>query len=151
MLDKNERQFFAGNDPQPVIQGISGALYQAGIMLTQTGPNSWGGRAQTGAYGMVPKVAVSVMPVQGGFFIDVRVSPDFETNGLVIFLVAWLFFFPAAIILGLLGYQDWQNRQQQLSGALWSNVQHLMAAPPPPQWGPPVATSGQPPWGGGQA
>ena len=149
MLDKNERQFLAGSDPNPVIQGISGTLYQAGIVLTQTGPNTWAGRGNVASYGMVPKVAVSVMPMQGGFFVDARIGPDFESNGLIIFLVAWLFFFPLAIVLGVMGYQDWQTRHQQLSGVLWSSVGHLITAPPAPQWGGGAMAPG--PWGGGQA
>ncbi len=159
MLDKNERQFFTGEDTQSVIQSLQGTLYQHGIGVTQTGPAQWGGRGQTAAYGMVPKVSISLMPAQGGFFVDVRVSADFETNGLVIFIVAWLFFFPVAIILGFLGYQDWQNRQMQLSQALWAPLAHRIAQPPAPAWGPQMGappqappTAGPPPgWGGGQA
>lgn len=163
MLDKNERQFFTGSDTQSVIQSLQGTLYAQGIALTQTGPAQWAGRGQTATYAMVPKVSVSLMQAQGGFFVDVRVSADFETNGLVIFIVAWLFFFPVAIVLAIMGYQEWEKRQQALQQALWAPLAHRIAAPPQAAWGappvgaagppmaPPAGPPGGPPWGGGQA
>jgi hypothetical protein len=136
MLDRNERQFFTGADPASIVNAIGASLSQAGIYLQPSGFNAWAGRAQNASYGFVPKVMVSAQPIPNGFFLDIRVTPDFDTNGIVIFVVAWLFFFPVAIILAVLGYQDWQNRQQQLFAAIWGPVANRIAPPPAPVWGP---------------
>src|SRR5688572_7756542 len=106
MLDRNERQYFSGQDIQSIVNAIGGSLSQLGIILQPTGMNTWAGRAPGPSWGMFAKVLVSAVPVQDGFYLDVRVAPDFDSGGIVIFVVAWFFFFPAAIILGVLGYQD---------------------------------------------
>jgi len=134
MLDKNERQFFSGQDPNSIVNVIGGSLQGGGIFLQPSAPNGWAGRAQTASYGLFAKVLVTATPMQNGFFLDVRVAPDFDNNGIIIFVLAWFFFFPAAIILGVLAYQDWQNRQQQLFSAIWGPVANRIAAPPAQQW-----------------
>ena len=135
MLDRNERQFFSG-DPQSVVSAIGGSLSSGGIYLTPSGFNSWAGRAPTANYGLVSKVLVTATPIQNGFFLDVRVAPDFESNGIILFVVAWFVFFPVAVILAVLAYQDWQNRQQQLFAAIWGPVANRIVAPAgPPAWG----------------
>ena len=170
MIDRNEQRYFGGQDVASVIQLIQGALYQSGIQLQQTGPNTWSGRSQQSSYGLTPKVALTTMPAQNGFTVDARVAADFETNAIIILVVAWVLFFPLAIILGILGYQDWQTRQNQLLAAIWAPVQHRMLAPPAPRYGPPgpgqygaapqqqqqgfAPPPGAPPpggWGGGQS
>jgi len=137
MLDKNERQFFAERDSQVVYQTLTGTLAAMGIGLTQTGPNQWTGRGQHGSYGIVPKVMVSMLGAQGGFFLEVRVIADLESNAIVILIVLWFVFFPVAVILGFMGYQDWERRQVQIFHAVWSPLAGRIAAPPGPQFGPP--------------
>ncbi len=160
MLDKTEQKFLTGEDSQTVVQSISSVLYQSGIALTQTGPTQWSGRGTVASYGMVPKVSLTLNPGQGGSYCDIRVGPDFETNSVVIILVAWLFFFPIAIVLLVLGYQDWQNRQTYLFQSLWTPLSNRIAAPPGAGgWGAPgqamqqAPPQQQPPgdWGAGQA
>ena len=138
MLDKNERQFFPGQDLAGVIAILQGALYNAGISLQQTAPNQWSGRGNVASWGMVPKVLVSSMPTQDGFFLDVKTTPDIEGGGVVLFIVCWVFFFPLAIILGFLGYQDWQNRQNQLSQLIWAPLGPRIGQPPMQPWGAPM-------------
>lgn len=142
MLDKNERQYFSQEHAQSVIQTVSGTLHSAGIALTQTGPNQWTGRGQVASYGVVPKVLVSMMPMQNGFFLDVRIVADLESNAIVILIVLWFVFFPVALILGLMGYQDWERRQVQLFQAVWMPLANRIATPPGPQFGPPPAGYG---------
>ncbi|MEZ4223937.1 MAG: hypothetical protein R3B13_23505 [Polyangiaceae bacterium] len=154
MIDKTEQNFLAGDDGQVIIQSMSSVLYQAGIPLVQTGPMQWGGRGSAASYGMVPKVAITLNPGQGGNYCSIRVGPDFETNAVVILLVAWLFFFPIAIVLLVLGYQDFQNRQAYLFQSLWSPLSNRIAAPPGASaWGSPPGMMPPPGggWGAGQA
>jgi hypothetical protein len=143
MLDKNERQFFAQEHAASVIQTLGQTLSASGIGLTQTGPNQWSGRGQVASHGMVPKVLVTLAPVQSGFYLEVRVVADFESNALVLLVVLWFVFFPVALILAIMGYQEWERRQVQLFHAIWAPLAGRMAAPPGPTFGPPGAA-----WGG---
>jgi hypothetical protein len=141
MIDQSQRQYFTGQDVQGVITTVQGTLYSAGIQLQQTGPASWTGRGTAASYGMVPKVLIAALPMQGGFFLDVKVTPDFEGSGIVIFIVSWFVFFPLAIVLGVLAYQDWQRRGQQMLQSIWAPLAPRIAQPPGPQFGPSA-------WGG---
>ena len=85
---------------------------------------------------MVPKVAVTISPIQDGVCVDVRVSPDFESNGIILFAVAWIFFFPAAVIMAILGYQDWERRAMWTMSAIWTPLSAQMINPPAAAWGP---------------
>lgn len=151
MLDKNEQRYFGGQDVASVVQQIQGVLYQGGIVMQQTSPNTWGGTGRQESYGMTPRVMLSTMPVQNGFCVDVRVGAELQTNAIIVLVVAWLVFFPVAVILAALGYSDWQNRQTQLLLAIWRPVQNRMIAP---QFGVPAQPGFAPPpggAGGGQA
>jgi hypothetical protein len=139
MLDKNERNYFPGNDVNGAISILTGALAQSGVPLQQISPNTWTGRGNVVSYGIAPKASVTVSQTQAGFFLDVRMSADFESNALVIFVVSWLFFFPIAIILGVMAYQDWENRMRQLFYVVWSPLGPRMGPPPGFQpMGPPM-------------
>lgn len=142
MLDKNERNYFPGTDVNGTLSILSGALAQSGIELAQFGPNTWGGRGKIVSYGIAPKASVTVTQMQDGYFLDIRMSPDFESNALVIFVISWIFVFPVAIILGVMAYQDWEARMRQLFFAVWSPLGPRMGPPPgyqPMPTGPPVA------------
>jgi hypothetical protein len=129
VIEKFERQYVAGGDTQSVVQSIQGTLYQHGIQVAAVGPNIWAGRSSHVSYGMRLKATVTVLPAQSGFTVDLRVGSDFETNAIIILIVLWLFFFPAAIVLGLLGYQDVSNRQTQLCQAVWSPLAGRLMPP----------------------
>lgn len=150
MIDKVDRRYFSGIDMPSILQSLQGTLYQQGIVLQQVAPNSWSGRGQAPSYGIVPKVGITAMPMQDGVSVDLRVSADLEGNGIVILVIAWLFFFPVAIILIVLGYQDFDRRATQIVAAVWAPLSHKMVGAPVPQWGPPPmgAPPGPPPAGG---
>ena len=145
MLDKADQRHFAGSDVAAVVGSIQGTLYQSGIQLQQTAPNVWTGRGTQSSWAMAPRVTLTVMQMPSGFGIDLRVSADFETNGIVLFVLAWFFFFPIAILLAVLGYQDWERRSVYLIQSVWAPLGSKMIAPPAPQWGPPAAAPGPPP------
>jgi hypothetical protein len=139
MLDKADRRYLRSSDPTAIVGSIQGAVYQLGIQLQQTGPNIWVGRGNQASYAMVPKVAVTIAPIQDGVCVDVRVTADFEQNGIILFVVAWIFFFPAAVIMAVLGYQDWEKRATWTLSAIWTPLTPQMMNPPAPAWGPPLA------------
>ncbi len=144
MLDKIDRRYFAGSDVAGLAATIQVTLYQHGIHFQQTAPNSWSGRGTHGAYSMVPKVGVTISQAQDAMMVDIRISPDIDTNGLIILVVAWIFFFPIALVLGILGYQDWERRSAELMNATWAPLAPKMIAPPAPVWGPPPVGAAPP-------
>jgi hypothetical protein len=147
MLDKIDRRYFSGTDVAAIANSLSGTLYQWGIQVQQVGPNSWSGRGAQGSYSMLPKVGFTIAPIQDGMSVDIRISADIDNNGIIILVIAWLFFFPIAVVLGILAYQDWERRSTELMGAVWAPLANRMIAPPAPNWGPPAM--GVPPPGAG--
>ncbi len=129
MFDKTERQFFGGQDVQGVIQLLQQVLYSNGVVLSQTGPTTWAGRGTIPSYSIVPRVSVSVSPTPQGFCLDMRTTADNEGSGIVVFVVLWFVFFPAAIIVAFLAYQDFQQRQQALMQAMWAPLSPRFVAP----------------------
>lgn len=134
MLDTNARWFFPGQDMQGVIHQIGGALYQLGIPITPSGPMRWQGMGPKGSYGLAPKVWLTVMPDQGGFWIDVRLWGDLDVGFLLMLVFAWMFCFPLAIVLMVLGNQSFTQRSSELMAAMQRPVGHLMSTP---QWAQP--------------
>lgn len=146
MFDKTERQFFAGQDVNGAILTLQQVLYANGIPLQQTGPTTWAGRGTMPAYGLVPRVSVVASPTPQGFSLDLRITADTEGSGIVIGIVLWFFFFPAAIILGYMAYQDFQQRQVLLMHSMWGPLSHLFVAPNfGPMFGGQAAPGGPPP------
>lgn len=146
MLDKVDRRWFSGTDPVSILQSIQGTLYQYGIQAQQVGPASWSGRGQHPSWGIVPKVGFTITEAQGSVMVDLRVSADIEGNGIVVLVLCWLFFFPLAIVFGVLGYQDFDRRAHEILAAVWAPLSHKLIAPPAPQWG--AGAVGAPPVGG---
>lgn len=136
MFDRTDRQFFSGQDVQGIVGTIQQGLHAQGIPIQQTGPTTWAGRGTIPSWGLVPKVSVSAAPSPQGFYVDIRVLADVEGSGIVAFIVAWFLFFPVAIVLGYMAYQDFVQRRDYLIHALWSPVGHLIVAPnyPAPQF-----------------
>ncbi len=150
MIEKFERQYFSGNDTQSVVGSIQHTLYQNGIQVAQVAPNSWVGRAAQVNYGLRLKATLTVLPAPNGFMIDLRLGSDIETNGIILLVVLWLVFFPAAIVIALLAYQDVSGRQTRLAQGVWGPVAGRMMAPPnmgyyPQQMGAPPGPGVQPP------
>ncbi len=112
-----------------MLQTLQQVLYANGIALQQTGPTTWAGRGTVPSYGLVPRVSVLASPTPQGFSLDVRVTADTEGSGIVVLIVLWFFFFPAALILGYMAWQDFQQRQTTLLQSMWGPVSHLFVAP----------------------
>ena len=145
MLDKADRRYLRSSDPTAIVGNIQGTVYQSGIQLQQTAPNIWIGRGNQASYAIVPKLAITISPVQDAVCVDVRVTADFESNGIIIFALAWIFFFPAAVILAILGYQDFGRRAQWILSAIWTPLSAQMINPPAPAWPPQMPAAPIPP------
>lgn len=134
MLNKNARWFFPGQDVQGTVHQIGGALYHVGINLAPSGPMRWQGEGAAGSYGLTPKLWISVMPDQGGFWLDIRLWADLESGSIVMFALSWFFCMPVAIILAVLGHSAWTQRSNELMAAMQQPVAHLQSTP---NWGHP--------------
>jgi hypothetical protein len=132
VLDKTEQRFFGGTDAGPVVQAIQGALYQRGMATQQVGPAQWSGQATQTRWAMAPRATLWTYPAAGGFVVVAQVSAEFENNGLIVFALLWFFCFPAAVIVAVLAYQEWQKKQSELLFEIWGPVAEWMAAPMPP-------------------
>ena len=129
MIDRTDRQFFSGSGVAEVVGRLGQGLAAQGLQLGQIGPSNWQGRSNQASYGLVPKVSLSVTPSPGGFCLDVRFTLDLEGSAIIGLVLAWVFCFPAAVVLAVLAYQDITERLRQLHGAFWAPVQHLIVAP----------------------
>lgn len=134
MFAKNARWYFPGQDVQGVIHHIGGALYHAGITLAPSGPSRWEGIGTGGSYGLSPKLWISVMPDQGGFWLDVRLWADLDGGFLVPFVLMWMVCFPGAIIFLVLGNSSWTTRSNELLFTMQQPIAHLQSTP---NWGHP--------------
>ncbi len=135
MLDRTDRQFFAGKQLEEVIGRMGAGLVAQGMTLVQTGPGSWQARGSVPSYGLVPKLSLMASPSPDGFYLDARFTVDFGTDALIVLLVTWLICFPVTLLLALLAYQDLSERLRRLNGALWAPVADLIVAPNfPPPW-----------------
>ncbi len=132
MLTKNERRYFKSSDSTQVLQSLQGTLYQWGIGMHQIGNQVWEGKGQRPSYGLVPKVGVTMSPAgQDLVCVDVRVTGDVDQSGVIILVVCWLFFFPAALIIMFMAHGDFTTKQGQLAYAMWTPLSNLMVQPPP--------------------
>ena len=120
MFDKTDRWYFPG-DVQPVLTSAMSTLAGSGFSLQPYGPSTWSGRAAA-SWGLLPQVTLTLIPAQAGGFLEIRQSAEVDTNGVILIAVFALFFFPIALILGVLAYQDLQNRQTQLLRAIWGPI-----------------------------
>ena len=138
MLNRTERQFFAGSDLQSVMGPIQYTLPSQGIRLQQVGPECWNGQGPPSSWGVVMKISVFAMKSPTGFSLEFQSWAELEGNGAVLLCVLAIFFFPAALIIGFLAYQEVQQRQAVVHHAVWSPVSHLFVAPNfPPAFAPP--------------
>jgi len=128
VLDKVDRQGVSG-DLVSAVQTVQGTLYQRGIPTSAIMPNAWSGRAATASYGLFPRVQITAAEAQGGCFIDLKISADFDTTALIVLVVAWMMFFPVAIVLAVLAYQDWERRTRELRDAVWASLSHRLMPP----------------------
>ncbi len=129
MIDRTDRQFFAGTKLEEVIGRLGAGLAREGLVLVQTGPGSWQARGKLATYGLVPKLLLLASPSPHGFYLDARLSFDLEPSAVIVLLVAWVFCFPVALLLALLAYQDLSDRLRVLNAALWAPVAELVVPP----------------------
>ncbi|HEY1695738.1 MAG TPA: hypothetical protein VGG39_26400 [Polyangiaceae bacterium] len=105
-----------------------------GAGLVQVGPAAWSGRGPASNFRMAPLVMVQAMPAPGGTAVQITIGAEVDTTGWILFVVCCVFFWPAAALIGFLGYDDFNKRRQYALQVFWSQL----GAPPmqPPMPGP---------------
>ena len=104
--------------PHAVAQATSAAL-------VPVGPQAWTGKTMTRTYGIATVVSTRAMAVQGGTTVEVTVGAELDTTSIVILVVLLVLFWPVAVVLGYLGYDDFTKRRAYAMHLAW---QHLAAA-----------------------
>ena len=138
MVTRAERQFFAGSNLHSVVGPMQQALQAQGVLAQQVGSQAWNGSGTPSSWGVVMKVSIVAMPSPSGFSVEFQSWAELESNGLILFCMLGLFFFPAAAIIGFLAYQELVQRQSVVHHAVWAPLSHLFVAPnfPPAFAGP---------------
>ncbi|MEJ7735454.1 MAG: hypothetical protein WKG00_40495 [Polyangiaceae bacterium] len=126
MFDRTERGFFEGNDVARVMGPLSRALEREAIPLQQTAAAAWVARGTQISWGMVQRVALTVLPTPQGFMLEVRVSADIQPGTVVPLVFMWLFCFPAALFVAFLAYQDFTRKQAEVLDRMREAVEPLM-------------------------
>lgn len=144
MFDRTERAFFAGNDVAGIVNRLQRVLQTDDLFVQQTSPVVWAGKSPRTSWWIAPRVTLMVSPTPRGFVVEARVSADIEPGGAIAMVLSWFFCFPGAIIMAVLAYQDFTNRQRALFERMNGEVAHLMIEPNFP--GPFAAFQGPPRW-----
>jgi hypothetical protein len=131
VLDRVDRHFFPGDETREVIESVKETLQRDGIALGPVAPDVWSGRAPGPvSYGLVPRASVALTRVREGFFVDLRVSADLDSTAIIILVVAVILFWPAALVLAFLGYQDFQNRASVVMSSIWAPLSSRIGREP---------------------
>jgi hypothetical protein len=132
VYSKSARWFFPGQDVQGTVGQMGGALYHVGVNLAPSGPMRWQGLGPSGSYGLQPKLWVTIMPDQGGFWVNVNVSVEVGVGFIVLFALSWMFCFPVALLILLLSNSSFTQRSDEILYTMQHPVAHLMSTP---NWG----------------
>jgi hypothetical protein len=132
VFDKGARWFFPGQDVQGVVAQVGGALYHRGISLAPSGPMRWTAVGTSAGLGFVPKVWISVLQDQGGFWLDVRLRGDLDPGSVVLLVLSWTFCFPLGALLLYTKHQAWVQHADNMMLSMQQPVAHLQSTP---AWG----------------
>ncbi len=101
-----------------------------GAALVQVGPTMWSGRSMAKSWGITPTVLLNAAAAQGGTGVQITIGAELDTTGWVLFILAAVFFWPAAVLIGFLAYDDFNKRRQYALQVFWSQL-GAPAAPSP--------------------
>ena len=90
--------------------------------LVPVAPQAWTGKTMTRSYGLATTVSTRVMAVSGGTSVEVTVGAELDTSSIVILVVLLVLFWPVALVLGYLGYDDFTKRRAYAMHMVWQNL-----------------------------
>jgi hypothetical protein len=103
-----------------------------GAMLMPMGPASWSGRGMAKAWNITQLVTVETVPTPDGTGVRITIGAEVDSTGWVLFILAAVFMWPAAVIIGFLAYDDFNKKRLATLQMIWAQVG---AAMPPGPYG----------------
>ena len=122
MFDHLERRMFA-QPPELALQIVARMFYeQHGVPMMPIGPGAIRGVGLAGSWGLQPVFMARVYPAGSGSIVDVTVGAELTAPALVCMLLLMVFFWPAALGLGAVGYSDFGTRRSQMCAQIWASL-----------------------------
>jgi hypothetical protein len=114
-------------------QAIPERVGQAtGVPLVPYAPGAWSGRSLGKSWNVSLLVSVQTMPGPGGLGVQITTGAEVDQTGWILLCVMLVFFWPAALVVGYLGYDDFNKRRQIVHQQIWGM---LGAGAPPSPYG----------------
>jgi hypothetical protein len=111
MFEISAARSFATDGAQ-VQNALPQAVYEASAaQMVQMQPGYWQGRSVGSVWGMQAEVTVHTMATPQGAQVHVTVGAEVAQNPLIVIALLCFFFFPAAILLGIVAYNDFSSRR----------------------------------------
>jgi hypothetical protein len=129
MFEASAARIFA-TDAAQVAGLLPQAVYEASsAQVAQMQPYFWQGRSYGSVWGMQAEVAVRTMTTPDGTSVHVTVGAQIEQNALIVFILMCFFFFPAALIIGLLAYNDFTSRRFVVMEGVFARISAATGKP----------------------
>lgn len=129
MFEASSARIYA-TDAAQVAQLLPQAVYESSaVQLAQTQPYFWQGRSVGSVWGMQAELTVRTMTTPDGTSVHVTVGAQVEQNSLIVFVLLCFFFFPAALVLGLLAYNDFTSRRLVVMESVFSRISAATGKP----------------------
>jgi hypothetical protein len=131
VFNRGDRLFFAASDAQAVMTPMLHVLSAYGVVPYQTGPASWTGQSPPSTWGLALKSNVYAVSSPHGLTVEVQTLAHLDFSiGIVLFYILFLFCLPAALVIALLAYNDFTQRQTAVLFSIRQSVAHKLVAPP---------------------
>jgi len=129
MFEASGARIYATEAAQ-VVQLLPQAVYESSsVQLAQMQPYFWMGRSTGTVWGMQAEVTIRTMTTPDGTNVHVTVGAQLEQNGLIAIVVLAFFFFPAAVVLGVIAYSDFTSRRLAVMEAIFSRLSAATGTP----------------------
>jgi hypothetical protein len=129
MFEASAARIFA-TDAAQVVHFLPQAVYEASAtQLAQTQPYFWQGRSYGSVWGMHAEVTVRTMTTPDGTSVHVTVGAQVDQNALIALILIFFFFFPVALVLTLLGYNDFTARRVMVIEGIFSRLSAATGKP----------------------
>ena len=126
MLELTEQRVFAC-DTSSLAAAVPAAVWQgSAAQVAQLPPFAPGvafmGRGAQASWGLVPEVLVRLFEGPQGTTVEVRVGAQIDQSALVVGILLLLFFWPAAIVCGILANNDFQQKRAAVIQGIWTQI-----------------------------
>jgi hypothetical protein len=130
MFSKKERLFLQNVDPNTLLQTVQSTLQQQAIVPTAPTGGGYLGIGPNIGYGIKPKVTVTVIPAQGGHFVDISIGTEFDQSSMVLAIILLVIFWPILALLAFFAYQGFEQRAGYMLATLRSVLAPYAGANP---------------------